>query len=254
MREALAGAPAALEIPTDLPRPATPQAAGAVHRLDIPAEATEPIRAIGREERATLFMATLAVFDALLAAWSGQEDIVVGSPIANRTRVETENLIGFFANTLVLRVGLAEGPSFREVVRRVKESALGAYANQDLPFEKLVEVVRPPRDPSRNPIFQANFRLSTDPPVLELDGLRTKAAPLDPGISRFDLALDVTAGPEGMSGYLEYDTALFTAETAARIADDFEELMCAVGREPDRPITDHECVRLMVERRDRRGG
>ena len=252
-REALVGAPAALTLPTDHPRPATPAAVGAVHRLSVPADVVEPIRALGREERATLFMVTLGAFDALLAAWSGQEDVVVGSPIANRTRVETENLIGFFANTLALRADLSGEPSFREVVRRVKESALGAYANQDLPFEKLVEIVAPPRDPSRNPVFQANFRLSTEPPVLQLDGIRTEAAPVDPGISRFDLALDVVAGADGMTGYLEYDTALFTAETASRMTDDFAELLGAVGREPDRPIVALDCVRRMVERRGRGG-
>src|SRR4029077_802336 len=153
-----AGAPAALELPTDHPRPATPAAKGSLRRLTVPADVTDAIRAVGREERPPLSMAMLGAFDALLSSWSGQEDIVVGSPIANRTRVETENLIGFFANTLVLRVGLSGGPSFREIVRRVREAALGAYANQDLPFEKLVEVLRPPRDPSRKPILHAHFR------------------------------------------------------------------------------------------------
>ena len=246
-RQALAGAAPALELPTDRPRPSTPQAAGAAHRLRISAEVAESIRAVGREERATLFMAAMGAFDALLAAWSGQEDIVVGSPIANRSRVETENLIGFFANTLVLRVDLSGGPSYREVVRRVKESALGAYANQDLPFEKIVEVVRPPRDPSRNPIFQVNFRLSSDAPVLGLTGIEAQPAPIDPGISRFDLALDLMAGEDGLSGYLEYDTALFEAATASRIAAEFAELLAAVGREPDRPLFEHECVRRLAE-------
>jgi amino acid adenylation domain-containing protein len=248
-REALAGAPAALELPTDHPRPVTPAARGAVRRLLVRADVTEAIRVLGREERATLYMATLAAFDALLAAWSGQEDIVVGSPIANRTRMETENLIGFFANTLALRVDLSGRPSFRDLVRRVREVALGAYAHQDLPFEKLVEVLRPPRDPSRNPIFQVNFRLGTDPPVLELEGISAEPVPVDPGISRFDLALDVTDGPAGLGGYLEYDTALFDADTAALLADDFQRLLRAVGEEPNRPILEHDCVRRIRNRR-----
>ncbi len=248
-REALSGAPAALELPTDHPRPAAPAAHGAVRRLLVPSQVTEAIRALGREERATLYMATLAAFDALLAAWSGQEDIVVGSPIANRTRIETENLIGFFANTLALRVNLSGRPSFRDLVGRVREVALGAYANQDLPFEKLVEVLRPPRDPSRNPIFQVNFRLGTDPPVLALNGISAEPVPVDPGISRFDLALDVTDGPAGLAGYLEYDTALFDADTAALLEDDFQRLLRAVGEEPDRPIAEHDCVQRMRKQR-----
>jgi hypothetical protein len=253
-RETLAGVPAALELPTDHPRPPTPASVGAVCRLVVPMDVTESIRAVGRQEGATLFMTTLGAFDALLAARSGQEDIVVGSPIANRLRVETENLIGFFANTLVVRVDLSGGPSFRKLVRRVRQSALGAYSHQDLPFEKLVEVVRPPRDPSRNPIFQVNFRLSTEPRVLELDGINTEPVPVDPGISRFDLALDLVAGPAGLTGYLEYDTALFTAETASRMTDEFQELLRAVGQDPDRPIVDHDCARRMVERREGESG
>ncbi len=250
-RGALAGAPPALELPTDHPRPSTPRADGAAHRLSVSADVSRSIGRVGREERATLFMATLAAFAVLLRALSGQRDILIGSPIANRTRVETEHLIGFFANTLVLRVDLSGEPSFRELLRRVRETALGAYAHQELPFEKLVEVLQPPRDPSRNPIFQVNFRLSAEAPVLELEGIVSEPVHVDPGISRFDLALDLTDGPGGLSGYLEYDTALFTAQSISRIVGELLELMRALGREPDRSILELPSVRRIAGRRAR---
>jgi amino acid adenylation domain-containing protein len=247
-REALAGAPPALELPTDRPRPASPAAVGATHRLAIPGEVATPILALGREERATAFMAVLAAFDILLAAESGQRDIVVGSPIANRTRVESEPLIGFFANTLVLRTDISGQPSYRELLRRVRAAALEAYAHQDLPFEKLVEVVRPPRDPSRNPIFQVNFRVGAAPPELQLQGIATEPLALDPGISRFDLALDLVAGRDGLSGYLEYDSVLFSAASAARMAQALLDIMRAVAHEPDRPVFELAAVRQIVAR------
>jgi non-ribosomal peptide synthetase component F len=163
--------------------------------------------------------------------------------------VETEPLVGFFANTIVLRVDLAGNPSFRELVRRVRETALGAYAHQDLPFEKIVEVVRPVRDPGRNPIFQANFRLSAASPSLELEGITAEPVAIDPGISRFDLALDLAVSPAGLVGYLEYDTALFSTATAARLTEQFLDIAAAVGDQPDRPIAELAPVRRIVDRR-----
>jgi non-ribosomal peptide synthetase component F len=222
--------------------------------LTIPADLMEPIRRVAREERATLFMAALAAFDILLAAESGQEDIVVGSPIANRTRVETEPLIGFFSNTIVLRADLSGNPSFREIVRRVRESAIGAYAHQDLPFEKIVEVLRPARDPSRNPIFQVNFRLGAAPERLELEGMDIEPVSVDPGISRFDLAIDLVATFEGLTGYLEYDTALFTPQSAARMSDELFEILRAAGRDPDLPMIEYACVRSHLERSQKASG
>ena len=156
-REQLAEIPNSLELPTDFPRPPVQHFRGAVHRLAISEPLGEAARALGRQEETTLFMTLLAAFQSLLHSYSGQEDICVGSPIAGRTRTETESLIGFFANTLVLRTRVRANLTFRQLLGQVREVALGAYAHQELPFEKVVEALRPSRDPSRNPLFQVNF-------------------------------------------------------------------------------------------------
>jgi len=235
-RERLAGAPPAIDLPTDHPRGAFPGFAGALHPVLVPEPLAEALRRIGRVERATPYMTVTAAFAALLAAASGQDDIVLGSPIANRTRIELEHLIGFFANTMVLRVDVSGDPSFRELVVRVRDSALGAYENE-LAFEKLVELVSPPRDPSRNPIFQVNVRVGGRPPELRLEDVSSAPLPIDPGISRFDLALDLVAGDRGLEGHIEYHTALFEQASIARLADALLELIAVVSEEPDRPLS-----------------
>ncbi|HEX8584678.1 MAG TPA: amino acid adenylation domain-containing protein, partial [Allosphingosinicella sp.] len=163
-REKLAGAPAALDLPTDRPRPAVQSFAGDIHRFTVPAELAGQLQALARREGATLFMVLLAAYQFILSRWSGQEQIVVGTPIANRTRAEAEGLIGFFANTLALPADLAGAPTFRELLAQVRETALGAYAHQDLPFEKLVEALQPARELNRQPIFQTMFVLQNTPP------------------------------------------------------------------------------------------
>jgi len=152
-RTRLAGLPA-LDVPTDRPRPAVQTFRGATEAFTLPGPLSDSILALSRREEVTPFMTLLAVFQTLLARYSGQDDIVVGSPIANRNRAETEALIGFFVNNLVLRTDLSGSPSFRELVRRVREVCLGAYAHQDLPFEKLVQELSPTRDLGREPLFQ----------------------------------------------------------------------------------------------------
>ena len=142
-RERLGGAPPALELPTDRPRPAVASSRGAALAFRLPADVTRGLRALARREGATLYMVTHAALDLLLSRWSGQEDLVVGSPIAGRTQVGTEGLIGFFVNTLALRIDLSGDPTFRELLGRVRETALGAYAHQELPFERLVEELSP---------------------------------------------------------------------------------------------------------------
>ena len=153
----LAQAPAGLDMPTDRPRPAVQSFRGATHGFAIPPELRTALLGVARQEGATLFMVLLAAFKILLKRVSGQDDLIVGSPIAGRTRAETEHLIGFFVNLLALRTDLSGDPSFQTAVRRVKETAFGAYAHQDLPFEKLVEEISPERDMSRNPLFQVMF-------------------------------------------------------------------------------------------------
>ena len=158
-RERLAGAPELLELPTDHPRPAVQTYRGASERIELPGELLERLRALGRSEGATLYMVVLSAFQVLLSKYSGSEDIVVGSPIAGRTRDEVAGLIGFFVNTLVLRTDLGGDPSFREVLRRVREVTLGAYEHQELPFEKLVAELQPERSLSHSPLFQVSFSL-----------------------------------------------------------------------------------------------
>jgi non-ribosomal peptide synthetase component F len=226
-------------LPNDLPRPPAQRFRGAIHRVALPRSVADAARALGLEEGTTLFMTMLGAFQALMAGYSGQDDICVGSPITGRTRTETEALIGFFANTLVLRTSLAGKPTFRQLLGRVRETALGAYANQDVPFEKLVEALRPPRDPSRNPLFQVNFRVQNAPPAyFQLPGLHCGPLEIDPGIARFDLAMDLWAVPDGFGGYLEYNTDLFEPATAARIAAEFDSLLCDLLVHPDTPIED----------------
>ena len=156
-RAQLAALPAPLEIPTDLPRPRQSSSAGASLEFELPAPIAESLRELGRNAGATLFMTLLAGFKALLARYTGEEDVVIGTPIASRNHLELESIVGFFANTLVLRTDLSGDPTFRQLLGRVRETSLGAYAHQDMPFEKLVEELRPDRRLGRNPLFQISF-------------------------------------------------------------------------------------------------
>jgi acyl-CoA synthetase (AMP-forming)/AMP-acid ligase II len=245
----LAGAPHRLELPTDRPRPLVQRFHGAVERVSLSRPLADSVRTLSRQEETTLFMTLLAAFQTLLSTYAGQDDVCVGSPIAGRTRTETEDLIGFFANTLVLRTQLSGDPDFRELLRRVRETALGAYAHQDLPFEKVVEAVRPPRDPSRNPIFQANFRVQNAPPAhLQLPGLACSPLEIDPGIARFDLALDLWVTPDGLGGYLEYSTDLFARATIVQLAADFEKLLGALVAQPETPLSRLEVLTELRQR------
>ena len=167
---------AVLELPTDRPRPPVQSYQGVRQAFTLPSSLIQALKDLSRREGVTLFMTLLAAFQTQLHRYSGQEDIAVGSPIANRSRTELEGLIGFFVNTLVLRTNLEGNPSFRELLGRVREVALGAYAHQDLPFEKLVEELKPERDPSRNPLFQVMMILqNASEPMLKLPGLDDRA-------------------------------------------------------------------------------
>src|SRR5262249_8217400 len=208
-RERRRGA-SALELPPDRPRPPLPSFRGATHPLVVEGEVYEGLKELSRREGATLFMTLMAGFAVLLHRYTGQADICVGTPVANRTRSEVEGLIGFFVNTLVLRTDLGGSPSFVEVLRRVREAALEACAHQDLPFEKLVAELRPARDLSRNPLFQVMFVLQNAPmsafklPGLELKGLRIAETP-----SNFDLSLSLIDSDGKLRGGFEYPPELF---------------------------------------------
>lgn len=236
-RAQLEGSPIRLRLPTDRVRPPVQQHRGSHHYLSFDGELGSALAELSRREGATVFMALLAAFDVLLYRFTGQDDIVVGAPIANRNHVQLEGLIGFFTNTLVLRNRVGGNPSFRELLKRVRESALGAYAHQDLPFEKLVESLQVPRDPSFNPVFQVNFRAhAARPDLLELPGLTTTPIAVDLGFSRFDLALELQIEATAVSGYFEYDEDLFDVATVEALVCDLEQILQRVTLDPDTPI------------------
>ncbi|MET0400662.1 MAG: amino acid adenylation domain-containing protein [Longimicrobiaceae bacterium] len=230
----LRGAPP-LELPADRPRPARRGLAGAVHRFAVPAATAARVAALGRAEGATPFMAMLAAFKLFLARHAGEWDVVVGSPVAARARTEMEGMVGFFANTLALRTDLAGAPTFREVLRRVRATTLGAYAHADLPFERLVEALGGERDPGRTPVFQAMLAVRDRLPELEAGGVRMEMREGATGTAKFDLFLELTEGPDGVGAALEYATELFDPETAARMAERFGVLLEGIAAQPDLP-------------------
>jgi amino acid adenylation domain-containing protein len=236
-RRQLAGLPV-LELPTDRPRPATQSHEGAIQWLDLPADLSEGLRGLARREGATLFMVLLAAFQALLARYSGQEDVAVGVPTGSRSWVETERMLGLFLNTLVMRGDLSGDPTFPELLARVKQAALGAFAHEELPFERLVAELQPERDLSRSPLFQVLFILQNTP----LEALASRPRPgrrlvTETGAAAFDLTLYVMDTAEGLRGYLEYATALFDPDTAVRMLGHLETLLRGIVADPDRPLS-----------------
>jgi len=194
---------------------------------------------MSRQEGVTPFMSLLAAFTTLLYSYTGQEDIAVGTYIINRNRAETEGLIGFFINNLVLRTDLSGNPGFRDLLVRVRTVALTAYAHQDLPFEKLLEELRPERDRSRTPLFQVMLVLQNTPgSVLELPGLTSSSYPVAQSTrSNFDLTLWMSDGIEGLSGILEYNADLFEAISMTRMLENFEFLLEGIVADPDQHLS-----------------
>ena len=236
-KQQLEGAPELLELPTDRPRPAVQTHHGASVGMVLSPELTAKVRELCRAEGATLFMLLLAVFKVLLARYTGQEDISVGTPIAGRNRVETEGLIGFFVNTLVLRTDLSGNPTVHELVRRVREVALGAYAHQELPFEKLVDELQVERSLSHTPLFQVVFALqNAGQDVLELPGLSLSAAGETSDVAKFDLMLSLSESDEAISGALQYNTDLFDATTIKRMLMHFQTLLESIITNPNQTV------------------
>jgi len=235
-KEQLAELPT-LELPTDRTRPPVQSYRGARYEMELPVALVTGVKALGRAEGATLFMTGLAAFQVLLHRYSGAEDIAVGTPIAGRRRVELEGLIGFFANTLVLRVDLSGEPAFRKVLARVRSIALSAYTHQDVPFEKLVEELAPARDPSRNPLFQVCFALQSTPgATLALAGLEVSRLALPTSNAKFDLTLTLRDSGEGLRASWDYCTDLFERTTIERMAGHFRVLLEAIVAEPGQSI------------------
>jgi non-ribosomal peptide synthetase component F len=251
----LSNAPPRLELPTDYPRPPVHTLRGAKLPSNLPPALLESARALSLKSGVTPFMTLLAAFKVLLFCHCGQRDLCVGSPVAIRPRTETKNLIGFFANTVVLRSQLAEDLSFRAFMGRVRDTTLGAIANQALPFDKIVEAVSPPRDLSRMPLFQVNFRMLKQPPEpLKLAGLQVDPSEyIDSGTSKFDLALELVANPGtrgyGSTGFWEYCSDLFAEATIRRMAGDYERILAGLIERPDEPLGTVPAVREVRDRR-----
>src|SRR4028118_1036117 len=226
-----------LNLPTDRPRPATPTYRGATQFLELPKSLSEELEALSQRQGVTLFMTLLAAFQTLLYRYTQQEDIVVGSAIANRNRREIEGLIGFFVNSLVLRTNLSGNPTFLELLDRVREVALGAYAHQDLPFEKLVEELHPERNLSYHPLFQVAFSLQNTPiEALELPGLTLSWLEFDTPSAKFDLELHLWESPEGLRGQVIYSTDLFDDTTITRMLGHFQTLLKGIVANPQQRL------------------
>ncbi|HEU0076131.1 MAG TPA: condensation domain-containing protein, partial [Longimicrobiaceae bacterium] len=237
-KQMLDGAPPLLEVPTDRPRAPGQSARGRTHPLVLSAEATQGLRALSRREGATLFMTVLAAWQALLGRYAGQADVVVGSPIAGRTRAELEGLIGFFVNMLVLRADLGGDPTWAELVGRTRRAALGAYAHQDVPFERLVDELAPERSLTHAPLFQVTFALDrVEDEGPSLGRVRLERFGGSQAVAKFDLDLSLVDDGGVLAGRLTYSTALFEPETAARMARHLETLLESRAADPGRRLS-----------------
>lgn len=256
-RQQLEGSPPLLELPTDRTRPPVQTFRGATQSFILPKALTEALKELSKQEDVTLFMTLLAAFKTLLYRYTGQNDILVGSPIANRNRSEIEGLIGFFVNTLVMRTNLGGRPSFREILSRVRNVALAAYAHQDLPFERLVNELQLERDLSHTPLFQVMFEFGNTPiSALALPGLTLSLLETKSSTAKFDLSLSMRETEQGLIGSLEYNTDLFDAGTIARMLGHFQTLVASILANPDQRLenlqllTDAEKQQLLVEWND----
>ncbi|WP_338869862.1 amino acid adenylation domain-containing protein [Myxococcus stipitatus] len=231
-RQHLAGASPALELPVDRPRPPVQSTRGAVVGVPFPPELMRTLEARCKQESVTPFMWLLASLQAVLSRHSGQRDVVVGTPISGRNRREVEGLLGFFANTLALRVDVEGSEPFQGLLKRVRQACLGAYQHQDVPFEKLVDALRPVRDLSRSPLFQVLLVLQSAPPLVRLAGVESRDLDFEPGVAKFDLTLFVRETPEGWVGLWEYSTALFDEATVRRLASHYVAFLSGVLSTP----------------------
>lgn len=258
-KQQLSGDLPILQLPTDRPRPSVATFTGSKQYFTFSKTLTEALHQLSQREEVTLFMTLLAAFNTLLYRYTAQENILIGSAIANRNRAELEGLLGCFINTLVMRNDLSGNPSFRELLSQVREVTLDAYTHQDLPFEKVVEELQPDRDLNRNPLFQVMFVLQNAPmPVQEVAGLTLHALEVDSGTAMLDILLSITEFDHRMMGFLEYNTDLFDEATITRLINNFETLLESIVANPDQQIselsllTEKELKQLLVEWNDTR--
>ncbi|MCC7330519.1 MAG: AMP-binding protein, partial [Gammaproteobacteria bacterium] len=248
-RAQLGEAPRLLRLPTDRPRPALQRHRGARLTRELGRLRVDELQQRARERQATLFMVLLAGFQALLARWTGEEDLLIGTPVAGRGRSEFEGLVGFFINTLVLRGDLRGNPTLGEIIGRVRRTALDAYAHADVPFERLVEVLQLPRDPGRTPLFQVMFNLHNEPArPLELPGLEATRLALPRRTSKFDLGVSLVEHANGLGVTFEYDTDLFDAVTIGGLAAGYLRMLEALACDPDQRLGDVVLVERVPEK------
>ncbi|MGF7034181.1 hypothetical protein J2T17_005131, partial [Paenibacillus mucilaginosus] len=235
-KEKLAGELPVLQLYTAAPRPSKPGNGGAAFSFTVSEEVGRKLKELGRQEGATGFMTLLAVYKAWLYRYSGQEDLLVGTPAAGRDSEEIEGLIGFFVNNLVIRSQVDGKVSFRRLLRQVKAAAVEAYSHGDVPFDKVVEVVQPGRDLGVTPVFQTMFVLQPQPASVDLEGMQTELVPLERTTAKFDLLLELTETEQGFDGLFEYSTDLFTEEAVGRMAAHFLQLLEGAAANPDERI------------------
>ncbi|MEO7332160.1 MAG: amino acid adenylation domain-containing protein, partial [Minicystis sp.] len=259
-KQQLAGLPPVLELPVDRPRAPVMSHRGAMKTFTLSTEIHKALLDLSRREGVTLFMTLLAGFAVLLHRYSGQDDIAVGTPMLNRTKVEAEGLIGFFVNTLVIRAPITSTLTFQEALAKVRETCLAAYAHQDMPFERLVQELEPDRDLSRTPLFQAMFTFqNAAKETMTLPGLTLRQGGLESGTTKFDLTLSMGEGQKGLSGYFEYSSDLFDASTIDRMIGHLRRLFEGIGaseatRIGELPLlTDEERSRQIIAWNNTRG-
>jgi non-ribosomal peptide synthetase component F len=240
-RRQLGGGLPRVELPSDKPRPPVWSTRGGKLPLKLSEELSVSLRELAQREGATLFMVLLAGFEVVLHAYVRQDDLVVGTNVANRNRLETEGLIGFFINQLVLRTDLSGDPTFRELLERVREVSLGAYAHQDLPFDRLVEELQPERDPSRPLLFQVKFELQNAPlSPLAIKDLIVSPVEIDRKVVRYDLHLTLSDTPAGISGAALYSAELLEEATVARMIEAFTVVLANAAESPEMRLSELE--------------
>ena len=238
-KEKLAGAPALLDLPTDFARPSERTARGATRLLVLPEALIGGLKELAQREGVTLFMLLLAVFDLLLHRYTGQTDIVIGTPVAGRNRIETEKLIGFFLNALILRTDVSGNPSFRELLQKVRRVTIEAFANQDVPFEKIVEELKPERSSAYSPLYQVLFSLNNvTQSSLQLESLTLSTVRIDSDATRFDLALYAEERDEELILCLQYSTDLFRADTIELMLKQYQSLIEAILSDSTRRLSE----------------